>query len=168
MVHNVWVNKSFELIENEKALVEVAGYVGILIMGSRFSRRKCMIFCQTLAGVACLLSMILIEFISDYAEVNFFIWEKVSEFFNSISDRAIYFLRWKIGDFSVFWNVVFDYCWSLCCWSFNAASRVFTNSRTSWSYSSSIYHQVQGSTLSIRQTSSNKSWSMNHGRYLSL
>ena len=61
----------FELIETKKALVEVAGYVGILIMGSRFSRRKCMIFCQTLAGVACLLSMILIEFIPDYAEVNF-------------------------------------------------------------------------------------------------
>ena len=38
-------------------------------MGSRFSRRKCMIFCQTLAGIACLLSMVLIEFISDYAEV---------------------------------------------------------------------------------------------------
>ena len=61
----------FEVIETEKALVEVTGYVGILIMGSRFSRRKCMIFCQTLAGVACLLSMILIEFIPDYAEVNF-------------------------------------------------------------------------------------------------
>ena len=71
MVHRLRMNKIFELIETEKALVEVAGYVGILIMGSRFSRRKCMIFCQTLAGVACLLSMILIEFIPDYAEVNF-------------------------------------------------------------------------------------------------
>ena len=61
-------------------------------MGSRFSRRKCMIFCQTLAGVACLLSMILIEFISDYAEVNFSILE---------SFRILYF-NFQIGRYISF------------------------------------------------------------------
>lgn len=42
------------------AMVEIMGYVGIMVLIKKFSRRRCMIVSQLLAGSACLVSIPLI------------------------------------------------------------------------------------------------------------
>lgn len=42
------------------ALVEIIGYLSIMLLIKRFSRRRCMIISQTIAGLACLSSIPLI------------------------------------------------------------------------------------------------------------
>ena len=42
------------------AMVEIIGYVGIMLLIKRFSRRRCMIVSQLIAGIACLVSIPLI------------------------------------------------------------------------------------------------------------